>query len=92
MADQITVKVHNFTKDYIDEIISNLKKAGFSFESEKALYSVAVLRLKSESDNVNWNNKKSVNEFLEGLLNDLYYLEETKIVKTKMRGFPKIES
>lgn len=90
MPDQITVKVHTFTKDYIDEIISQLKNAGVQFNSEKALYSVAVLRLKTETEKINWNSKKSVEKFVEGLLNDLYYLQDSDIVKTPMRGFGRL--
>lgn len=89
-SDQITVKVHNFVPSYLQEILDAFKEAGVEFDSVTALHDVAILRLKDAFDEV--KKKKSnvkFKEFVENILNDVYYLQDENIVKVKMRNIPK---
>lgn len=91
-GDQTTVKVHNFVKDTVSEMIEKFKKNGISFKSETAFIDISVLRMRQDFDNVNWKNQKSINDFAESIIDDFLYLEESKLVKVKMRGKPFITS
>lgn len=89
-GDQVTVKVHNFAKDYVKQMIEDFEKKGISFKSESAIIDIAVLRLQREFENTIWSNQKSVNTLAEGMINDYLYLEQSGLVKVLMRNRPKI--
>lgn len=88
MPDQITVKIHKFAKKYAENVVKRFKKSGIPL-TETAIFDIAVFRLMNELDQVNWNSKKSRNEFIQGFIDDLMYLQEDKIIKVKMRNIPK---
>jgi hypothetical protein len=88
-GDQTTVKVHNFVKDYIQEMIDDFEKKGISFKSESEIIDIAVLRLHNEFENTDWKSQRSVNTLAEGMINDFLYLEQSKLVKVLMRNRPK---
>ncbi len=87
-SDQVTLKVHNFVADYIKTMVEDLKVTGIKFESEIALVDIAVLRLKDQIDD-GLKNQAKMNVLMEGLLNDAYYLTESKLVKVNIRNIEK---
>ena len=88
LSDQITVKIHKFAKKYAEDTVKLFKKAGIPI-TETAIFDIAVSRLKDELDQVNWESEKSRNEFIQGFIDDLMYLQQHKIIKVKMRNIPK---
>ena len=88
MPDQITVKIHKFAKKYAENVVKRFKKAGIPL-TETAIFDIAVSRLMDELDHINWESEKSRNEFIQGFIDDLMYLQQNKIIKVKMRNIPK---
>lgn len=90
-SDQVTLKVHSFVPDYIKDMVVELKGSGVKFESEIVMIDIAVLRLKDQIDDAKKNPSK-MKALMEGLLNDAWFLEDSKLVKVKIRNIEKRES
>ena len=54
--------------------------------SEIILYDIAILRLESDFNEVDWKSEAKVTHFIEGLLNDAFEIQ--KLVKIKIRNLP----
>lgn len=84
-SDQITVKIHTFVIDYLTEMLEYFEKEGLNFTSELALHDVAVLHLHDTFLKAK-KSKEGFKTFMESMINDCLYLQESEIVKVKMRG------
>lgn len=86
-SDQITAKTHTFTKKIVEDMVKSIRETGADFKmSEIILYDIAILRLESDFDEVDWKSEAKVNYFIEGLLNDAFEIQ--KLVKIKIRNLP----
>ena len=85
-SDQGTTKVHTFAIKYAEDIVELINNFGIKFESVMAVHDVAILRIKDSFDGMSKMNKEEKKKFIENFLADIYYLEDEKIVKVKMRG------
>lgn len=86
-SDQITAKTHTFTKKIVEDMVKSIRETGADFKmSEIILYDIAILRLESDFDEVDWKSEAKVTHFIEGLLNDAFEIQ--KLVKIKIRNLP----
>ncbi len=68
-------------------MVKSIRETGADFKmSEIILYDIAIVRLKSDFDEVDWKSEVKVNHFIETLLNDA--IEIQKLVKIKIRNLP----
>lgn len=87
-SDQATAKVHNFTIQFAEDMIHTIAKTGADFKMSKTLFfDIAMLRLKEEFNQVDWQNPTKSNHFIEKLLSDAFEIQK-KYVKIKMRNLP----
>jgi len=89
--DQITVKVHNFAKDFVENLNQKLLRH-YKFNNETGIFDIAVYRLMLDAE-IHWSDEKERDEFFESLLNDLTDLmagkknqgQDAKFRKNKMK-------
>ncbi len=87
-SDQTTAKVHRFTREFAEEMVSMIEKTGADFKmSEIIFFDIAIFRLKHDFDTVDWKSDTKVNHFIENLLNDAFEIQK-KHVKVKIRNLP----
>lgn len=87
-SDQTTAKVHKFTREFAEEMVSMIEKTGADFKmSEILFFDIAMFRLKHDFDAVDWKSDTKVNYFIENLLNDAFEIQK-KHVKVKIRNLP----
>ena len=89
VGDQITTKFHNYVKNLAVKVQEKLHNKGFTI-SEIALYDVMAKLLQDRFDKVMWTDEKSVDRFVEEIMNHLEDLKKSKDVNVKYRmRFPK---
>jgi len=82
--------MHNYVKSLATEIKDRLKEKGYTV-TEIALFDVMAKLLEKEYDRVDWRSTKSVNTFVELILNVNEDLHDNKEVVAPSRNLPKVK-